>query len=72
MEILYREYFNFIIREDELALSIINIINEVFKLMKISNYMVPEYKKGQKKYLNLDLALKLGKASKKIVENIQK
>ena len=68
LEILYREYFNFIIKEDELALNIINVVNEVFKLMKISNYLIPEYKKGQKKHLNLNLALKIGKNAKKIEE----
>ena len=68
LEGIYREYYNFNIKEDELAMGIVNIINDVFKLMKIGNYIIPEYKKGQKKYLNLSLALKLGKSMKKIEE----
>ena len=68
LEGIYREYYNFNIKEDELAMGIVNIVNDVFKVMKIGNYLVPEYKKGQKKYLNLNLALKLGKSMKKIEE----
>jgi hypothetical protein len=66
LEGIYREYYNFNIKEDELAMGIVNIVNDVFKVMKIGNYLVPEYKKGQKKYLNLNLALKLGKSMKEI------
>ena len=75
LEIIYRDYFNFNSKDEELAMGIINIINEAFKLMKIINYSIPEYKKGSKKYLDLVKAFKLGESSKQIQEekyNIKK
>ena len=37
--------------------------------MKIGNYTIPEYKKKNKKNLNLSLALQIGKSRKQIKEN---
>ena len=68
IEAHYQDYFNFNLKDNELALGIINIINEVFKLLKIGNYTIPEYKNKNRKRLNLKLALKIGESRKQIQE----
>ena len=68
LENLYKEYFNFTIKNEELISGVINIIDEVFSLLNINNYTQPEYKKGIKKYLDIINAIKMGKAIKKIEE----
>ena len=65
IENIYNDYFNFNLNEEEVAMGIVNIINDVFKLLKIGNYTIPEYKKGAKKMMNFKKVLNMRKSMKK-------
>ena len=68
LENLYQNYFNFNFKEDELLVEVLKVINEVFQLLGMSEYTIPTYKKGGKKILRLNEALKMRRNFKKIEE----
>ena len=68
LENLYQNYFNFNLKEDELLVEVLKIINEVFQLLEMKDYSPPGYRKGSKKNLRLKDAIRLRRKYKKIEE----
>ena len=68
LEALYQNYFNFNLKEDELLVEVLKVINEVFQLLEMKDYTPPAYRKGAKKILKLTDAIKLRRNHKKIEE----
>ena len=69
LENLYQSYFNFNLKEDELLVEVLKVINEVFQLLEMQEYTPPTYNKGTKKYLRLKDAIRLRRNHKKIEED---
>ena len=69
LENLYQSYFNFNLKEDELLVEVLKVINEVFQLLEMQEYTPPTYNKGAKKYLRLKDAIRLRRNHKKIEED---
>ena len=68
LENLYQNYFIFNLKEEELLVEVLKIINEVFQLLEMQDYTPPSYRKGAKKILKLTDAIKLRRNFKKIEE----